>query len=68
MLGKPFWNLPDTVPDPKPATGLQADPSDVADVMLMGEKLHNTLVSIKGMNGYFVYQLTYRRVSHMEQH
>eukprot|EP00775_Hariotina_reticulata_P011589 gene11589-11733_t len=61
VLGKPFWNLPDTVPDPKPATGLQADSSDVADVMLMGEKLHNTLVSIRGMDGYFVYQLTYRR-------
>lgn len=62
MLGKPFWALPDSVPDPSPGM-VVAQKGDAVDGLLVGrENLPNTLVSIRGMDDFFVYQLTYKRV------
>lgn len=65
VLGKPFWAVPEVLPNPKggSATGNGGTSSDPAHELLMSEGLSNQFVQIPGMDGFFMYQLQYQHVS-----
>lgn len=62
VLGKPFWAVPEVLPDPK-GGGARGDSGDPADEFLLSINLSSQLVQIPGMDGFFIYQLHYKHVS-----
>eukprot|EP00879_Flechtneria_rotunda_P021485 GHRR01022642.1.p1 GENE.GHRR01022642.1~~GHRR01022642.1.p1 ORF type:complete len:613 (+),score=206.25 GHRR01022642.1:336-2174(+) len=60
VLGKPFWDIPSITVD-QAGGGVNADEGNVADQVLVSDMLTTKHVSINGMDGYFVYQLHYKK-------